>query len=291
MEPPTTGPQNDSESGPVESYGEQLYKYTFDEARQEPRFLIFRGLQLMNMFNMQNDLAKLKHDIMTTRTATPQQTESLTRVLHNYTNAIRDYEYLTRLTPITGSQARRGRLDLERVFGDDDYQFIDEAGGYRRFADPSLLPSDNLREALKRHLPRSVTYTRYDIQNRTDEYFGGEPPEQVSPLVDRLARFLVAFLGGAALVVPMMVMRLPEVTVVKSLVTNYQQTSAGPGDQKRPCCGTALVSNRYKNSNIPPTLHRQTHLSRGVGSPGCVQFIQRVVALPGCPSCSFITGA
>jgi hypothetical protein len=37
--------------------------------------------------------------------------------------------------------------------------------------------------------------------------------------VDRLARFLVAFLGGAMLVVPMMVMRLPEVTVVKSLVT------------------------------------------------------------------------
>ncbi|KAL8418992.1 hypothetical protein RB594_002269 [Gaeumannomyces avenae] len=117
------------------------------------------------------------------------------------------------------SGPRRGRLDLERVFGDDEYQFIDEAGGYRRFADPSLLPSDNPREALKRYLPRSVTYTKYDIQNRTDEYFGGEPAEQVSPLVDRLARFLVAFLGGAALVVPMMVMRLPEVTVVKSLVT------------------------------------------------------------------------
>ena len=29
----------------------------------------------------------------------------------------------------------------------------------------------------------------------------------------------MAFLGGAMLVVPMMVMRLPEVTVVKSLVT------------------------------------------------------------------------
>ncbi|KAL8392164.1 hypothetical protein RB595_002375 [Gaeumannomyces hyphopodioides] len=187
MEPHTAGPQNDGDSGPDESYGEQLFK--------------------------------LKHDIMTTKTATPQQTESLTKVLHNYTNAIRDYEYLIRLTPITGSQARRGRLDLERVFGDDAYQFIDESGGYRRFADPSLLPTDNLREALKRHLPRSVTYTKYDIHNRTDEYFRGEPPEQVSPFIDRLARFLVAFLGGAALVVPMMVMRLPEVTVVKSLVT------------------------------------------------------------------------
>ena len=37
--------------------------------------------------------------------------------------------------------------------------------------------------------------------------------------VDRLARFLVAFLGGAMLIVPMMIMRLPYVTVTKSLVT------------------------------------------------------------------------
>ncbi|KAM0428717.1 hypothetical protein ACHAQK_011539 [Fusarium lateritium] len=92
-------------------------------------------------------------------------------------NAIRDYEYLTRLTPITGSQARRGRLDLERVFGDESYQFIDEGSGYRRFADPSILPTDDLREILKRYLPRSVTYTKCDIRNRTDEYFSKDPPE------------------------------------------------------------------------------------------------------------------
>ncbi|CEF85502.1 unnamed protein product [Fusarium graminearum] len=176
-----------------ESYGEHLFRYTFDEGRQEPRFLIFR---------------------VTTHILT-----SWFPLTHHAANAIRDYEYLTRLTPITGSQARRGRLDLERVFGDESYQFIDEGTGYRRFDDPSLLPTDNLREVLKRRLPRSMTYTSYDIRNRTEEYFNNEPPEQVSPLVDRLARFLVAFLGGAMLVVPMMVMRLPEVTVVKSLVT------------------------------------------------------------------------
>lgn len=134
-------------------------------------------------------------------------------------NAIRDYEYLTGLPPITGSQAKRGRLDLERAFGDDSYQFTDESLGYRRLPDPSLLPTDNLRELLKRHLPRSVTYTRYDTDTRLSEYFNGKPPEQVSVFVDRLARFLVAFLGGAMLIVPMMIMRLPEVTIVKSLVT------------------------------------------------------------------------
>lgn len=64
-----------------------------------------------------------------------------------------------------------------------------------------------------------MAYTKYDVRNRTDEYFNNEPPEQISPFVDRLARFLVAFLGGAMLVVPVIVMRLPGVTVVKSLVT------------------------------------------------------------------------
>jgi hypothetical protein len=87
MERNTPELQCDSQSDHGESYGEQLFKYTFDEGRQEPRFLIFRGLQLMNIFNMQNDLAKLKHDIMTTKSAEPHQTESLTKVLHNYSTS------------------------------------------------------------------------------------------------------------------------------------------------------------------------------------------------------------
>jgi len=57
------------------------------------------------------------------------------------------------------------------------------------------------------------------MENRINEYLKNEPPEEVSTFVDRLARFLVAFLGGSMLVVPMLIMRLPEVTVVKSLVT------------------------------------------------------------------------
>lgn len=51
------------------------------------------------------------------------------------------------------------------------------------------------------------------------EYFNGLPPDEVSPFVDKVARFLVAFVGGASLVVPMLIMRLPEVSLIKSLVT------------------------------------------------------------------------
>jgi len=41
----------------------------------------------------------------------------------------------------------------------------------------------------------------------------------VSLFIDRLAKFLVIFLGRAMLVVPMMIIRLPEATVIKCLVT------------------------------------------------------------------------
>ncbi|RBR23756.1 uncharacterized protein FIESC28_03461 [Fusarium coffeatum] len=81
---------NSDGTGEGESYGKQLFKYTFDEGRPEPRFLIFRGLQLMNMFNLQSELARLKHGIMTAEAATSEKTKSLTKVLHEYPNAIRD---------------------------------------------------------------------------------------------------------------------------------------------------------------------------------------------------------
>ena len=52
-----------------------------------------------------------------------------------------------------------------------------------------------------------------------DEYLQNLPPETVSPFVDKLARFVVAFTGGAALVVPMLIMALPNMGKAKSLIT------------------------------------------------------------------------
>ncbi len=52
-----------------------------------------------------------------------------------------------------------------------------------------------------------------------DEYLQRLPPETVSPFVDKLARFVIAFAGGAALVVPMLIMALPRMGKGKSLIT------------------------------------------------------------------------
>lgn len=57
------------------------------------------------------------------------------------------------------------------------------------------------------------------MDNRIDEYLGDLPPQDISPLVDKLARFIIAFTGGAALVVPMLIMSLPSTHRTKSLIT------------------------------------------------------------------------
>lgn len=125
---------------------------------------------------------------------------------------------MSKLLPITRSQARDERLNLEHAFPEIG-TVTHEPSGYRRLSPDSAIPTDPLRDFLKRHLPRSITFTKSEMWRRTDEYLAQEPPAEVAPVVDRLARFIVAFLGGSSLVVPMLVMRLPEVTLAKSLIT------------------------------------------------------------------------
>ncbi|KAK6846321.1 hypothetical protein PG987_001509 [Apiospora arundinis] len=56
---------------------------------------------------------------------------------------------------------------------------------YRRLPDASLLPSDPLRDALKRALPKSLAWTEREM--------GREPPEDVSTAT--YAAVLVFFVG------------------------------------------------------------------------------------------------
>ena len=84
-------------------------------------------------------------------------------------------------------------------------------------ADPGI--PDPIRNFLKARLPRRLTYTKEEMDSRIDEYLGNLPPQNVSPFVDKLARFIIAFTGGAALVVPMLIMSLPSIDRTKSLIT------------------------------------------------------------------------
>ncbi|KAF2998092.1 hypothetical protein E8E14_003927 [Neopestalotiopsis sp. 37M] len=198
---------------------QRLFEFSMDTSNRELHFLAFRGLQRMNILQLQYSLSKYKKQISEDRVFTegghPVQ---LKQLLHDYANAIRDYQYIRNLAPITGSEAYIERLDLEQAFpelGDITH----DARGYRRLPSDSAIPTDPLRDFLKGLLPPSVTYSRSEKKRRSDEYLAKQPPEEVVPIVDRLARFIVAFLGGSSLVVPMLIMRLPGLTLAKSLIT------------------------------------------------------------------------
>ncbi|KAF7859663.1 hypothetical protein EAF04_008742 [Stromatinia cepivora] len=201
------------------SYAERLFHYSYTIGLEEPHFLAFRGLQRLNIVRLQNELAKKKGVMWTNMTASDDVTQDLTSLLHQYAEAIRDYAFFSGLQDITGSQAQEKRQDLTHAFPDiADLPGDPFNSAYRRLPDQSLIPVDPLRIWLKARLPSQLTYTKRDQLLRTDEYLKGEPPEQVSPFVDKLARFTVAIAGGLSLVGPMLIMRIGE-NLTKSLVT------------------------------------------------------------------------
>jgi hypothetical protein len=78
--------------------------------------------------------------------------------------------------------------------------------------------ADNLRKALRHLLPRHLTYSHAERVRRSREFEEGESPHEISVVVDRLSRLIVALGGGALLIVPMLIMAIkPDQT--KSLVT------------------------------------------------------------------------
>ena len=78
--------------------------------------------------------------------------------------------------------------------------------------------SDPIRNYLRLALPRRLTYTKAEVDERMDAYLDHQPPQRVSPIVDKIARFIIAFIGGAALLVPVLIMSF-HATVARKLIT------------------------------------------------------------------------
>jgi len=133
--------------------------------------------------------------------------------------AIRDFKYMSALSNVTGSQAADRRLDLVQAFPDISDLAGDPFQSRYCTLSAEIPPSDPLRSYLAKSLPRNLTYTQAEMNRRTDEYLARRPPETVSPFVDKLARFVLAMIGGLSLVVPMLIMSLPEQHKTKSLIT------------------------------------------------------------------------
>jgi hypothetical protein len=134
-------------------------------------------------------------------------------------NATRDYEYFTHLAQITGSEREVRCKDLVEAFpsiGLLPSQPFNSA--YRTFRNPTTIPNDPPRNFLKALLPRHLTWTKAEMERHVGEFIDRKPPEEVSPFVDGVARLIIACGGGAALVVPVVIMSLNK-SVPKSLIT------------------------------------------------------------------------
>lgn len=136
-------------------------------------------------------------------------------------NAIRDYAYFSTLDAKEGSGVSDPRRrDLERAF--PEIAKLKGEPFSTRYCTLPVAPnisSDPIRDRLKEILPRQLTWTKSEKLVHADEWVDHQPPKNVSPVVDSLARFIVAFAGGASLVVPMLIMSLPSTNKTKSIVT------------------------------------------------------------------------
>ncbi len=131
--------------------------------------------------------------------------------------AIRDYEYIAGLEDSQQTTSQYSRL--WEAHGWDVFFWIKYGDiNFKAYTERRTSTSDPLREWLKRGLPKSWAYSKEEMARRLDEYTHNAVAREVSPFVDKLARFVVAITGGLSLVLPMLVMRLNQ-NETKSLIT------------------------------------------------------------------------
>ncbi|KAH7333191.1 hypothetical protein BKA65DRAFT_553539 [Rhexocercosporidium sp. MPI-PUGE-AT-0058] len=173
----------------------------------KPLFGEFARLQRLNLVQMQNELASIKADQTAGGGLTDAQVKDLRRTMHEYITAIKDLEYTWNLTEVSDDDGREYQIKLQEAFPDT----ASKTGApynttYRTFRAASQQKPDAVREFLRNFLYRKLSWTQAERDAREDDYWHGKPPYMYSTWVDRLARFIMAFVGGAALVVPMVVM-------------------------------------------------------------------------------------
>ena len=134
--------------------------------------------------------------------------------------AIHNYSTLRSLPTLPFPHREERNMRLERHFPSLTRLPNRPFGSHYYYATPPTFHPghDSIRNFFRLHLPRSLIYSAEEKQARKYEYESSQHPIEVSLTVDRLARFVVAFTGGAFLVVPMLVMVFAPSTV-KSVST------------------------------------------------------------------------
>ena len=164
-------------------------------------FLHFKELREMNTIHLKCELAKYELTVSREILAT----------------ALRDQDYAQRFPGAGAGLVGPLKFVWREMFPKIPLK-VYEAPNLKTWPEQPAFSYDPLRRWLMRILPRSFSYNITERERRTVKYRLGKPPNQLSPFVDKLARFIVAITGGLPLVVPMLIMRLGE-GLTRSLVT------------------------------------------------------------------------
>ncbi|KAL3478434.1 hypothetical protein BJX99DRAFT_256555 [Aspergillus californicus] len=169
-------------------------------------FMRFEFLQRLNIVQMELGLIQLRSRFQSPGKASVADLNALKSSLEDYATAIQNYQFLRSRKEMKKNEANERRWLMQRYFQSrfdnssfhSHYCYFDEA-------DAKI---DPLRRGLMRSLPPGLAYSKEEYRTREKEYNDGKPPKMVSTFVDRLARLVVAFTGGAFLIVPMIIMMM-----------------------------------------------------------------------------------
>ncbi|KAI1485154.1 hypothetical protein F5X96DRAFT_674917 [Biscogniauxia mediterranea] len=233
---PATSPSSFNPETP-DSYWRAIVDCGYD-SQHGPFVARFGRLSRLNIAYLFNELIRIKADIRKNGETSQEQMGQLSLLLHQYTNAVRDYQYMARLPPLASTFAARQRIELETFFpslaqpgiqqtnttadegvnDDDEVSNIPYDNEYLSLNPKPTQRKDLLREYLRKHLPRQFSWTEEEKSARRADYSHGHPPEQYSQSLDRIARFLVGVVGGASLIVPLLIMAFDS-SLTKTMIT------------------------------------------------------------------------
>ncbi|KAI0595957.1 hypothetical protein F4775DRAFT_566736 [Biscogniauxia sp. FL1348] len=232
-----TSPSPSFNPATSDTYWRALFDCGYD-SRDDPFVARFGRLSRLHIAYLFNELIKIKADIRSNGKSSQEQMDRLGLLLHRYTNAIRDYQYMAQLPPLPSAFADRQRIDLESIFpslAQPGTQQMDTAAAegvnndnkvrnnpydneYLSLNPKPTQRQDPVREFLRKHLPKHVSWTEEEKSTRRADFSHGLPPEQYSPSLNRIARFLVGVVGGAVLIVPLLIMAFDS-SLTKTMIT------------------------------------------------------------------------
>lgn len=210
----------------------ELFYYADSSRNHEETFqcLGFEFLHRLNIVRLQNEIIALREEIYRDHHEGYDKDryqgydkDTLSRLLHEYTRAIKDYNYIHSAKRIDPSMTEVRKQRLKSCFKSITTSYLHTRpfeSHYYYLHDNTRQPStDALRDILKRWLPPYLSYSSHERQFRSREFEDGKPPAEVSPLVDNVVRLIVAMVAVGALVAPMCIMTLNP-SSVKSLITS-----------------------------------------------------------------------